>query len=660
MTGPRAPRPPFQTLRRALLAAAVLLVAAVAGLYLLGRRAQPGLPSAPADEAASAVDRDTGAFGQGFEYEQRIGERSAFRLEGDEFQRGLDEVVTLRGVVLDLTREDGSTYRIESRDAIWDPNVREARLSGDVRLAQGEFRLASQRLDLIDGGRTVVSKGPVQLGFGRGFEGRATGLRYDATVDRFQLKGRVRIAGTSEPGGPELALEAGSVNYDRTVRLLRAVGNVTLAHGGDLLNARAVDLILDAAERSPRKAIARGEVSGRIVPDDPSASPAPLRFEGGRLEVDFAGDPARATSLVLHGAEGSPARIQFPGEGGAHRILVAPAVTAELVAGRPTRAVARGGVLLREGDRLADQRLRRDVTAATATATFAADGTVEKVDLGGGVRVQGPDFEAAGATGEVRAKDDLAILRGTAREPASARTPRGTFHAPEIRYARGSGVVRGVGGVRAELASGASGPSLTAGGASRDEPVRVEAREGDWNERDGSWSFRGRVQAVQGVDLLFAEELHGSEPAGTVAATGGVRTVWSPAAKGGEASSPMTIAADRLDYDRGRGEIVYAGTVTARQLERELSADRVRVELDTDQRARRMVATGAVRIVDRAQGRTVEGAEAIHDLAAETILVTGEPVVLAEREGTSVRGRRLLYDLSAGTARMLAEGEDAS
>lgn len=248
MTGPRAPRPPFRTLRLALLAAAVLVVLAVAGLYVLGRRAQPALAVPAESEEVSAVDRGAGAIGQGFEYEQRIGERSAFRLEGDEFQRGLDDVVTLRGVVLELTREDGKTYRIESRDAIWDPGGREARLSGDVRLAQGEFRLSSQRLDLVDGGRTVLSKGPVQLGFGRGIEGRATGMRYDAGADRFQLKGRVRIAGTAEPGGPPLALEAGSVNYDRGVRLLRAVGNVTLAHGGDLLDARAVDLILDPAE----------------------------------------------------------------------------------------------------------------------------------------------------------------------------------------------------------------------------------------------------------------------------------------------------------------------------------------------------------------------------------------------------------------------------
>lgn len=660
MTGPRAPRPPFQTLRRALLAAAMLLIAAVAGLYLLGRRAQPGLPAVPGDEGVGVVDREAGAFGQGFEYEQRIGQRSAFRLEGDEFQRGLDEVVTLRGVVLDLTREDGNTYRIESRDAIWDPNVREARLSGDVRLAQGEFRLASQRLDLVDGGRTILSKGPVQLGFGRDVEGRATGLRYDATTDRFQLKGRVRIAGTAEPGGPALALEAGSVNYDRGARLLRAVGNVTLVHGADLLSSRAIDLILDAAERGPRKAIARGEVSGRISPEEPTATSAPVRFEGGRLEVEFAGEPARATALDLRGAEGSPARIQFPGEAGAHRHLLAPSVRIDLAAGRPTSARAEGGVLMREGDRLAGERLRREVTAATATASFADSGRLERVDLAGGVEVKGPDFEASGATGELLTAGDLAILRGAERAAASARTPRGDFHAPEIRYARGTGIVRGIGGVRAELEASESGLSLGSDAEVRDEPVRVDAREAEWNERDGSWSFRGRVQAVQGEDLLFAERLQGSEPSGTVAATGGVRTVWRPASADGERSAPMTIAAERVDYDREGGEIVYAGTVTARQLDRELSAERVTIELDADQRARRMVAAGAVRIVDRAQGRTVQGAEAVHDLAAETILVTGEPVVLAEREGTSVRGRRLLYDLVAGTARMLAEGEDPS
>ena len=117
-------------------------------------------------------------------------------------------------------------------------------------------------------------------------------------ADRFQLKGRVRIAGTAEPGGPELVLEAGSVNYDRGVRLLRAVGNVTLAHGGDLLDARAVDLILDPAEQSPRKAIARGEVSGRIVPEG-AESPTPVEST----------DRWSAGSLLRLPADRSPGRV---------------------------------------------------------------------------------------------------------------------------------------------------------------------------------------------------------------------------------------------------------------------------------------------------------------------------------------------------------------
>ena len=50
MKDPGARRPPFQRARRALLGTVLALLAAVGGLYLLGRR------SAPAEGAAAASD----------------------------------------------------------------------------------------------------------------------------------------------------------------------------------------------------------------------------------------------------------------------------------------------------------------------------------------------------------------------------------------------------------------------------------------------------------------------------------------------------------------------------------------------------------------------------------------------------------------------------
>src|SRR5690606_23983779 len=126
-------RPPFRRLRRALLVLAGLVVCGVAGLYLLGRQTMPPVEVVAGPDPLTS-DEGALAFSEGFEYEQRIGERSAFLLAGERFVRGRDESVSLEGVAVELTREDGGTYRIESRHALWRPDLKEAQLTEAVRL----------------------------------------------------------------------------------------------------------------------------------------------------------------------------------------------------------------------------------------------------------------------------------------------------------------------------------------------------------------------------------------------------------------------------------------------------------------------------------------------------------------------------------------------
>lgn len=662
------PRPPFQRLRRVLLAAFAAVVLGVAGLYLLGRPASPPITSEDMDEGAAPGARPAGRGGkkdprpsvvssEGFEYEQRVGERSAFRLRGAHFTSDKEGVVTLQGVGLELTREDGSTYRVESRRATWDPRTHEARLSGDVHLSGArEFRLEADRLDLVEGGQTVVSRGAVRFGQGSGLGGRAGAMRLEFESDRFLLREKVRMSGRETPAGPRLGLEADSVLYQRAAHALEASGGVVLTTGADRLNADRIDVELTADEGSPRRATARGQVVGELAVEEGAPGGAGRAvFRGATLVVDFAGEPAQPAQFDLQPGEGQRVSAEFRADNGDLRTLEAPHLVVAFEAGKPRSAAAAGGVRLAET--LAGQPAgeRREATARRAEATFQPTGDLATVTLVGDVHLRQGDREATADRSEADLAGGGAVLTAA---PGRVRvvSPRGELRAPHVTLEREHGVVHATGGVFAELQPGAGALDVGPASGPADAPTRVEAEEGEAHDDTRSWSFRGDVRASRGDSLLFADQLEGAQAAGKATASGHVRTIWKEApSAAGEAPVTTTVAADRVAYDRGAGRAEYSGDVRVHQTERELACANLVVELDAGQKARRMLATGGVRIEDRTAGRRVTGESADHDVAARTILVEGSPVVLSEARGTTVRGHRVLYDLATGSARVVPE-----
>jgi lipopolysaccharide transport protein LptA len=658
------PRPPFQRLRRVLLGAFAAVVLGVAGLYLLGRPSAPGIVVEDPGSTESPKGRSAPRGGkkeagppvvssEGFEYEQRVGERSAFRLRGSSFSSDKEGLVALQGVGLDLTREDGTSYRVESRRATWDPRRREARLAGEVRLSgPRDFHLEGDRLDLVEGGQTVVSRDAVRFGQGSGLSGRAGGMRLQFETDRFLLQEKVRVSGRQTPAGPAMGLEADRVVYERGGHVLRAVGSVVLTTGDDRLRADQVDVELTDDDGEARRAVATGQVTGElgVAAGDPGSA-GRAQFQGATLAIDFAGSPARPTQLDLEPAENQRVRAVFQAESGDVRTLEAQHLVVSFEEGRPRGAAASGGVRLT--DVPATAAGTREATAQRAEAGFE-DGELARVTLAGKVRLTQGDREATADRCEANLRTGSAVLtseKGRVRAVA----PTGELRAPRIVLEREHGVVRASGGVFAEMAPGQGGVRLAPASGDARVPTRVEASEAESRDEPRSWRFRGDVRGSQGESVLFADELTGTEPAGVATASGHVRTEWKQAPEGGGEATTTSVAADRLVYDRGAGRAEYTGGVRARQQKRDMSCDTLVVELDSRQRARRLHATGNVLIEDREAGRKVTGTSADHDVEARTILIEGEPVVLSEEGGTTVRGRHVLYDLAAGTARVLPE-----
>lgn len=665
MPVPRAPRSPFRRLRQALLAAFVLGLAAVAGLYVLGRPSAPAVVEAPPEPIGPAAGGAKGkraasapvVTSEGFEYEQRVGQRSAFRLRGERFTTDQAGVVSLQGVGLELSRENGEDYRVASRRATWDPRTREARLAGEVKLAGGRgFHLEADRLDLLEGGQAVVARSAVTFGLGAEFAGRAAGLRLDLESDILHLRERVRVWGAREGDPAPLGLEADDLVYRREARRLEAAGHALLSSGADRLWADRVEVELLPDESAPRAALASGGVRGRLNPSaEDGEEGGSVTFDGARVSTAFGPRPARPESLALEGAEGAPARAVLRASDGVERTLTTPRLTVALAEGRPSAAVADGGVSLRESPEAESERALREASAERLEADYDAAGALSKVRLVGAVRLRQGDVEAVADRAESEVASGRALLT-SGRERVRVKSPRGELRAPRVELERAGGEVRARGGVFAELPPGASGLRLGPATGEGRPPIRVESKEADGSESRREWIFRGEVRASQGDSLLFADELSGRETDGVAVAEGHVRSLWEDRSA---AAGPVTttVSSSKLVYRRDERRVEYEGDVLVRQEQREMSCAKLVVELDDQQRARRMTASGAVRILDQTAGRTVTGEQAVHDLAARSVLVEGSPVVLAENGGATVRGRRLLYDLAAGTARVLAEDD---
>jgi len=636
----------------------ILLIFGVGGLFYLGRTSRPS----PEVETASAVepraaggkrakkaapDQPPALLSEGFDYEQQVEGKPVFRLQGKRFTTDQQGKVSIEGAHVEIYR-DGEPFRIQSRQADFDPQTHDAELRGEVVLeGGGGWSIEATRLDVTGGGKVVVSKGDrVKIRRGEGFGGGAERVSYAMDEQTLRLVGNVRLAGRETPDQPRVSLDGDDVIWDRDGRTVDASGGVELGWGPNRLKAARVSATLDATQDGLEHATATGKVAGDIR----QPGERRLTFDAGSAEVEFESSGKSPSSIRLSSDASTPmVEVRVRAEAESPRRLRAPLIDVAFHDGSPSDAHASGGILLEE--RVARGQVRT-LRAQTLDGTFGPDGDLQSGLAQTEVVLTEKDLRATGDRATLGEGGTTVDLEGA---PAHAKTDRGDLTAPHLEYSSDTGSLHASGGVRASLRAGA-GPMARDPGARGDEPTQVESSEGEFVDATQSFTFSGSVQAVQAGSFLFANRLQGSDQTGKSRASGNVKTIWKSApGPGGGDPVPTTTTAETLDYDRKAGEIRYAGAVRVRQAPREMSADNVVVKLDSKQQAQRLRAAGGVKIEDRSSGRTVEGADADYDLEARTAIVTGQPAIIREKSGTVLRGRRALYDLATGGAKLLSE-----
>lgn len=665
----------FRRLRRGLMAALLLALAALGGLYYLGREGAPeptdeleanaaGAPGSGSESAnATNHDPDVVASSDAFDFTQSMEGRPVFSVHGDRFRTTRDGKVELEGVRFEIFR-DATSYSVASDAATYDSNSQEALLTGNVKLAGGELAVESGQLQLTRGGKLLVAEGPIQLRHGPNWKGQASALEFDVALDLMTLRGPVNMAG-GVPGEEPMALQANKVILDRSGRVLRAKGEVQARRGASHFEANEAEMFLADDGETPAVLILDGAVTGSYLTTVANDAAERVDFRGAKLTMQFGtqgvGDPLE---LSLEGRGKILALIESVNGEIIHG-LASRALWLAFEAGSPKSAQSGGPVYFAEYRRGVDEP-QRSGRADRAEAEFGRGGGIARIVLIGGVTLTDPKFRGWGEQALFDLDGERSELLG---EPARTESDSGELTSPHIVYTRKTGLLTADRGVRGVLKRG-GGEAVAGLGFRGDQPVEFQAEEAIFTDAPRGFFLKGKVRAWQGKSLLLANQVHGEESEERLSAAGNVRTLIDldkrePSA--GEAStapraaegSPrvaqtMTeVVADFLTYRRSESTVTYTGGVRLTQGTRTLTCDELVARLDSGQQMESMSGRGEVLLRDTETGRTIQAETAAYDVGAEIIELLGEPVTLKDASGGMLKGKRAIYDLESGSARVV-------
>jgi LPS export ABC transporter protein LptC/lipopolysaccharide transport protein LptA len=673
----RKAKSPAAALRKLLLAALVLCVLVVAGLFLFGRA---GLRrEAPSREAETKAGKGMTLIGEDFDYTFTEGKRPIFHIRGESVKADHEGTLYLDGVGLTLYDQQGQVYHVESRKASFNRESNEGTLQGDVFLkGPAGLELRTARLDLLQKGQRVVSRGAVEIRYGGKYVAHGGRLELDLADEVYMLQRGAQV--DSLPGAtPPVSLRAQRLVYERQQHWIRVEGDANLRRGEDWLTARRIFANLSDDESSLTFVRALWNVTGETrsslqAPAGGTAAPSHVRFGGKELAVILQPEGNEVRRVELEGPPGEDAKAHLQAVApGVVRTLTARRIEGVLANGVLSDAQGFGGVEMRESlYPVGKPAVTRQANGQRAAATFRPDGQLATMSLNVNVTYRDGPVTATGN----RAALDLEEGRGEFfGAPVVITSDRGRLEAPRVVYNTDQRIASARGGVKAVLEkveeTALAGTPLAAG----EGPVHVESREAFWRQQPSSFLFRGDVRAWRGENLLLAPELRGDQEADLLTATGGVKTLWFPtpeqaaktaasgkrqaAAAGGGKRRPIQVLSTDLSYQQKTGVLVYTGNVRVDQEGKTLSCQHLEVDQGADHQAETMTCTGDTKLNDPQTGRRVEGQRAVYHVDQRQVDIFGAPVVMSDRDGNQVRGEHALYFIDDGRVEIRGQDETA-
>ena len=644
------------------LGVAALLVAVIALLWFLGRGGSPELTTSAAENPRNAQQ-----VGKGFDHTITHEGKPLLRIRGKRDRYDKQGDLHVEEVLITAYQEDGSRYEVAADVATYNLQQKQAVLEGHVSLAgpQG-FALRTKKLTLKQGGKWLHSDSQVnfQWGLDPPIAGRAQELAAQVNRGEFVLSGGVGMRSMKAQAGGEgepFSLSADVIVFQRTLHQLRADGKVLLKHGESHLQADRLAVHLSPEENKLQFVRARWHVEGTFHDVDATGRKGFLLAQGDSLAVLFDDAGKLPTRIELEGDGKQPSHLRRGVDGGSTFDLLAAQTQGDLAAGRLTSAHSAGGVTL--GEEQGGAPVRK-LTARAADAELASDGTLAQVEVRGDVKVDDPGRGQLAAARAVVTPDRTDAF-GAAGVPVRLDSPRGNLRAPQITYTRVEGVAHATGGVEATLPPGKGNPMEDTPLAGNDQPVQVQAEEGFWQEKPPSFTFKGKVRAWSGDRVVRADQLRGDNEQQQLAASGSVQTLWFLPPPKADAGAPtgagprqVRVDAATLLYSDRDHRLVYGGGVKVVDGLRTLNCKDLTVDLTVKGQARRMLATGEVKLEAPAEGRTITAERADYDVEARRVVFRGSPVTLNDKKGGTLSGKQAVYSMETAKVRVTAEVEE--
>jgi lipopolysaccharide export system protein LptA len=625
----------FKRLEVGILAFGAAFLVLLAVFFRPGQR--PAARERPRAIGSVPADADAGqptTVLSGFDYTESVGEKPLFRIRSERtvgFGAGAGlppNWYALEKVALTIYPEAGAPVTVQADRARYDDRTKAAVLSGNVRWAEPQDRALGETEKLEFDPSNRVLRAPAALHFTRGtFDVRAASGSYDVRRRTLTLAGPIQGSGTGQGSGGLSAINADSGEYRRDEGVIELRGNVSASSAkGDHLACDRLILRFAPEGNQLEWARAQGAVRGSLAA---AAAGGPARSYSADEAALFFEPAGEVRALNL---SGKPASVTEP-----DRQITARAIDLDFASGRPAAARANGDVRLRSD--------RGNAEARKASASFAATGAFQTLELEGDVHVSGEN--RTGRADRVVDFPDRGVWLLTGSPETSATVEEGSskISAARIEIDQGRKSLRAEGKARAVFVSDKDRPaqaSTLLGDSSRPTYGKADRIVLDRETRLAALS--GGASLWQDSSSIFADDITLNDAERTAVAVGKVRAVLArpPApATPGSREEPAVVTARRLLYRENESSAVFEDGVTVTRGTWRATGDRGVAFFEKDRKLERVELAGGVTLADRATGRTGTGDRAIDYPRAGRTVLSGSPARVSDAEGNRVAGSTL-------------------
>lgn len=598
------------------------------GRFASGGRESSDVPGAPQGGRPTTLL-------QGFDYTESVGEKPLFRIRSERtigFGPGAGlppNWYALEKVSLTLYPEAGAPVTVLADRAQYDDRTKAAVLSGNVRWVESQDGALgeTEKLEFDPSKRTL--RAPTSLHFTRGtFDVRAASGAYDVRSRKLTLAGPIRGTGTGQGSGGLSSIAGDSGEYRREEAVIELQGNVSARSAkGDTLACGRLLMRLSPESNRPEWARAFSRVRGTLAPAGAGAAARAYSADEAALLFDSSGE-VRSIHLI-----GNPAAVTE-----ANRQLAARSVDLDIAGGRPVSARASGDVKLRSD--------RGNAEAMRASASFAAGGDFQTLELEGDVHLEGD-----GRTGRANRVVDIPgrgvwLLTGTPEKSATVEESGSRVSASRIEIDRIRKTLRAEGNARAVFVPSKDHPAD--GAALLGDPTKPTYGKAERIVLDREThlaSLSGTASLWQDSSSVFADDITLNDVEKSAAAVGKVRAVLTRApalgAKGSVREEPTVVTARRLLYRESESSAVFEDGVTVTRGAWRASGDRGVAFFTKDRKLERIELSGGVALADRTTGRTGAADRAVDYPNEGRTVLNGSPARVSDAEGNRVAGSTL-------------------